>query len=209
MRRREGEIRGQERLGWCHPIAHSFSCEALLCVPPGALHWSLLIPWNAEVPLASPPWLSMLPFWSLLLTCVHLGGITSGKMQCWLPSSRVHLCSLLSPLLLSPLFGLEVYWACKLFSCELVLIPASSKVWGTCIMLQGPPISLCSDYIQRSWTLMHIIYLLRIHIENMELFPFKTIVLVILKISQIVQKEASTASQTATSQHVDFINLWK
>lgn len=38
---------------------------------------------------------------------------------------------------------------------------------------------------------MHTIYLLRIHIENMELFPFKTVMLVILKISQIVQKEAS------------------
>lgn len=54
---------------------------------------------------------------------------------------------------------------------------------------------------------MHTIYLLRIHIENMELFPFKTVMLVILKISQIVQKEASAPSQTVTSQHVAFIHL--
>ena len=129
MRRREGEIRGQERLGWCHPIAHSFSCEPLLCVPPGALHWCLLIPWNAEVPLVSSPWLSMLPFWSLLLTCVHLGGITSGKMQCWLPSSRVFLCSL-SPLptvlsLVSRLLGKWGYYDGKFD--EQALCPRQAK----------------------------------------------------------------------------------
>ena len=68
MRRREGERRRQKSLGWWHPIAHPFSCEALLCVPPGALHWNLLIPWNAEVPLVSP----LAVHASLLLTSLNM-----------------------------------------------------------------------------------------------------------------------------------------
>lgn len=73
------------------------------------------------------------------------------------------------------------------FSCELIPIPASSRLWRTCVTLQYPPLSLPGGYFHCPWILMHIIYLLRIHTVNMALFPLRSAMHVI---SSVGEKEA-------------------
>ena len=59
------------------------------------------------------------------------------------------------------------------FSCVLIPIPASSKLWKTCITLYYPPVSLPSGYIHCPWMWIHKIHLFRCT-DFMELFPLKS-----------------------------------
>lgn len=93
------------------------------CICGFLLHRGLQFPWRAGKPLQFTPLVPSCtcflsgPFFRL---CVHLGGITFREMPCWLPSSQGTLLCVDSTRSIEYLSN---------FSCELVPVPASSKLW--------------------------------------------------------------------------------